>query len=318
MKCLECEAASSAHFLPMTGMISGSCFTRMDRPKPAPGLAPDANFLVVSPGYFSVMGIPLLSGRDFDARDVFGRNPVMLINEALATQFFPGEDPIGKRVDVCWSHSDGHDCRGGRKCAAREAFGKSGGDDLSGSSAGADFSLQTWSSVRRCRPRPSRNRSSARSIAWIPIRRFIRSRAWNRWYRTQWRGPGSNPGCSAVFAGVALLLAAVGLYGVLAYSVTQRRQEIGIRVALGAEPAQLIQHVIGDALRLVLPGVALGVLGSFAMTRLLRSLLYEIKPGDPWTVAAVSIGLMVVALVAAYVPARRAAGMDPLSALRYE
>jgi ABC-type antimicrobial peptide transport system permease subunit len=122
----------------------------------------------------------------------------------------------------------------------------------------------------------------------------------------------------ALFAGLALFLAAVGLYGVLAYSVNQRTQEIGIRVALGAEPAQLIGEVIRDALRLVLPGIAVGLVGALAITRLLRSLLFEIKPSDPWTLAAVSGGLIIIAMFAAYVPARRAATVDPLTALRYE
>jgi ABC-type antimicrobial peptide transport system permease subunit len=122
----------------------------------------------------------------------------------------------------------------------------------------------------------------------------------------------------ALFAGLALLLAAVGLYGVLAYSVNQRTQEIGIRVALGAEPAQLIGEVMRDALRLVLPGIAVGLVGALAITRLLGSLLYEIKPSDPRTLAAVSGVLIIIAMFAAYVPARRAATVDPLTALRYE
>jgi putative ABC transport system permease protein len=121
-----------------------------------------------------------------------------------------------------------------------------------------------------------------------------------------------------LFAGLALVLAAAGLYGVLAYSVSQRTREIGVRMALGAEPAQLIRRVIRDALRLVLPGIGIGLIGSLAITRLLRSLLYEITPNDPWTFAVVSAALIIVAMLAAYVPARRAATVDPITALRYE
>ncbi len=138
------------------------------------------------------------------------------------------------------------------------------------------------------------------------------------YWRTQSHARALNRRWWPLFAGLALLLAAVGLYGVLAYSVTQRTQEIGIRVALGAEPAQLIGEVMRDALRLVLPGIAVGLVGALAITRLLSSLLYEIKPSDPWTLAAVSGGLIIIAMLAAYVPARRAATVDPLTALRYE
>lgn len=121
-----------------------------------------------------------------------------------------------------------------------------------------------------------------------------------------------------LFAGLALVLAAAGLYGVLAYSVSQRTREIGVRVALGAEPGQLVRGVIRDALLLVLPGIGIGLIGSLAITRLLHSLLYEITPSDPGTFAAVSAALTLVAMLAAYVPARRAAMVDPLTALRYE
>jgi ABC-type antimicrobial peptide transport system permease subunit len=121
-----------------------------------------------------------------------------------------------------------------------------------------------------------------------------------------------------IFAGVALLLAAIGLYGVLAYSVSQRTREIGIRMALGANPAQLARGIVRDGLGLMLAGIIGGLAASFALTRLLRSLLYHISPADPLTIAAVCALLLVVGLFASWLPARRAAAVDPVGSLRME
>jgi predicted permease len=312
------EAASSAHFLPMTGMFSGSCFTRADRPKPAPGFAPGANFLIISPGYFSVMGIPVLSGRDFDAHDTFGRNPVIVINEAFARQLFPNEDPIGKRLDVCWN-PPGSGTIVGIVANARHA-------DLSQKPAPTIFLDHMQAPmyfanlvVRTAVAPAAMAKSVERAIHSVdPNQAIYKVESMEEVLADSVARPRVESSLLTLFAGLALALAGAGLYGVLAYSVSQRTREIGVRVALGAEPAQLIREVIRDALRLVLPGIGVGLIGSFAITRLLRSLLYEITPDDPWTFAAVSAALIIVAMLAAYVPARRAATVDPITALRYE
>jgi predicted permease len=312
------EAASSAHFLPMTGMFSGSCFTRADRPKPPPGLAPGANFLIISPDYFSVMGIPVLSGRDFNAHDTFGHNPVIVINEAFARQFFLNENPIGKRLDVCWTWvtsavivgivADSRHAELSQKPAPTIFL-----DHMQAPMYFANLVVRTAAAPT------AMAKSVERAIHSVdPNQAVYKVESMENVVEDAVARPRVESSLLTLFAGLALVLAAAGLYGVLAYSVSQRTREIGVRVALGAEPAQLIRGVIRDALLLVLPGIGIGLIGSLAITRLLRSLLYEITPNDPWTFAAVSAALITVAMLAAYVPARRAATVDPITALRYE
>jgi putative ABC transport system permease protein len=312
------EGASSVHFLPMTGSTSGSCFTRADRPEPPVGLAPGANFLIISPGYFSVMGMALLSGRDVNARDTFGHNPVIVVNEAFARQFYPNENPTGKQLNVCWD-PPGSGVIVGVVANARQS-------GLADKPAPTIFLDQVQAPmyfaslvVRTALPSATMAKSVERAIHSVdPNQPVYKIESMEDVMADSVARPRIESSLVALFAGLALLLAAVGLYGVLAYSVNQRTQEIGIRVALGAEPAQLIGEVMRDALRLVLPGIAVGLVGALAITRLLGSLLYEIKPSDPRTLAAVSGVLIIIAMFAAYVPARRAATVDPLTALRYE
>jgi predicted permease len=312
------EGASSVHFLPMTGSISGSCFTRADRPEPPVGLAPDANFLIVSPEYFSVMGMAFVSGRDFDAHDAFGRNPVIVVNEAFARQFYPNENPIGKPLKVCWN-PPGSGVIIGIVANARHS-------SLSEKPAPTIFLDQVQAPmyfanlvVRTALAPAAMAKSVERAIHNVdPNQPVYKVESMENVVADSVARPRVESSLLALFAALAVMLAAVGLYGVLAYSVSQRTQEIGIRVALGAEPGQLIYEVIRDALRLVLPGIALGLVGSVAITRLLRSLLYEIKSDDPWTLSVVCAGLILVAMLAAYIPGRRAARVDPIAALRYQ
>lgn len=312
------EGASSAHFLPMTGDVSGSCFTRSDRPKPPAGLAPVANFLIVSPGYFSVMGIPLLSGRDFNPHDIFQSSHVILINQAFARQFFPNEDPVGKKLDLCWGEFNWGVIVGVTANARQTELAETPKPTIFLDHAQAPMYFASLV-VRTSLPPSAVVSPIERAIHTVdPNQAVYKVESMEQVVSESVARPRVESSLLAIFAGIALVLAAVGLYGVLAYSVSQRTQEIGVRVALGAEPSQLIRDVVRDALKLVLPGIVLGLVVAFTMTRFLRSLLYEIKPGDPWTFTAVTVGLILVALIAAYVPARRASSIDPLTALRYE
>jgi putative ABC transport system permease protein len=264
------------------------------------------------------MGMGLLSGRDFNAHDTFGHNPAIVVNEAFARQFYPNENPIGKQLNVCWN-PPGSGVIVGIVANARHS-------GLAEKPAPTIFLDQVQAPmyfanlvVRTALPPSTMAKSVERAIHSVdPNQPVYKVESMEDVVADSVARPRIESSLVALFAGLALLLAAVGLYGVLAYSVNQRTQEIGIRVALGAEPGQLIGEVMRDALRLVLPGIAVGLVGALAITRLLGSLLYEIKPSDPWTLAAVSGVLIMVAMFAAYVPARRAATVDPLTALRYE
>lgn len=312
------EGASSVHFLPMTGSFSGSCFTRADRPEPPAGLAPGSNFLIISPGYFSVMGMARLSGRDFNAHDTFGHNPVIVVNEAFARQFFPNENPIGKRLKVCWNPPGSGTIVGVVGNARQSGLADKPAPTIFLDQAQAPMYFANLV-VRTAPPPTAMAKSVERAIHSVDRNQPVyKVESMEHVVADSVARPRVESSLLTLFAGLALVLATVGLYGVLAYSVSQRTQEIGIRVALGAEPGQLIREVIQDALRLVLPGIGLGLIGSIAVTQLLRSLLYEMKPNDPWTLTVVSAGLLLIAMLAAYVPARRAARVDPITALRYE
>jgi putative ABC transport system permease protein len=264
------------------------------------------------------MGIPLRSGRDFDVRDTFGHNPVIVVNEAFARQFFPNENAMGKRLNVCWD-PPGSGAIVGIVANARQS-------GLAEKPAPTIFLNQMQAPmyfanlvVRTALAPAGMAKSVERAIHRVDSNQPVyKVESMEHVVADSVARPRVESLLLAVFAGLALVLAAVGLYGVLAYSVSQRTQEIGIRVAVGAEPGQLIREVIQDALRLVLPGIAIGLIGSVAITRLLRSLLYEITPTDPWTLTVVSAGLIGIAMLASYLPARRAARVDPITALRYE
>jgi putative ABC transport system permease protein len=265
-----------------------------------------------------VMGMALLSGRDFDPHDTFGHNPAIIVNKALARQYFPNENPIGKRLNVCWN-PPGSGAIVGIVADARQS-------GLAEKPAPTIFLDQVQAPmyfanlvVRTALAPAAMAQSVERAIHSVdPNQPVYKVESMEEVVADSVARPRVESSLLALFAGLALVLAAVGLYGVLAYSVSQRTQEIGIRMALGAEPGQLIRDVIQDALRLVLPGIAVGAIGSLAITRLLGSLLYEITPNDPGTLMVISVGLLLIAMLAAYVPARRAARVDPITALRYE
>jgi len=265
------------------------------------------------------MGIPVRQGRDFTERDTADSTKVVVINETLARRHFAGQDPIGKRITV-WRDEE----------FPREIVGIVG--DVRTSNLESEVGPQiyvphaqdsNWGGmtlVARTRGEPTDLIAAMRNEVLTLDREqpvhavqtmrdvFANSVATRR--LSMW--------LFSVFALVALALAAIGIYGVIAYSVTQRTHEIGVRMALGAQASDVVRLIAGHSMKLTLIGIAIGLAGAFALTRVMSSLLYGVSATDIVTFATVTLLLLVVSFLASYIPARRAAKIDPMVALRYE
>jgi putative ABC transport system permease protein len=314
------ESAAATLSLPLNGsnfsMWRG--FVREGRPL-APEEADNASYAVVTPDYFRVMRVPLLRGRDFTDRDDAGSTMVAVVSEPLARKIFPGEDPVGKHITI-WRDEK----------FPREIIGVVGEAKPMG--LDSDSMLQIYvperqdaiwggmSLVVRTKGDPEaltqavRNevRTLDRNQPVYDVKTLAQVVADSTAYRRL------AALLMAGFACVALLLACVGLYGVISYAVARRTHEIGIRMALGARPSDVLRLVLRQGGALVLAGVGLGAAAAFAASRALASMLYEVSPGDPATYALVAVLLACVALLACIAPARRATKVDPMVALRYE
>jgi len=306
---------SSESSFPVAFDIEGCPLARSERPA--------CELRLAQTGYFRTMGIRLITGRDFTERDDAKATPVAIINETLARRFFPNEDPISKRIKPEFAMARD------TEPAMREIIGVVG--DVKRRSLSDDarpeiyaphaqlpyyemyVTVKTETDPRRV---VSAVRAELRALDKDqPIydvrtleQRLGASLAQQRFSAL----------LLTLFAGIALVLTAVGLYGVMSYSVTQRTHEIGIRLALGAQPRDIFKLVVGQGMRLTLFGVGIGLVGAFGLTRFLSSLLFGVKPTDPVIFASVSLLLTGVALFASYIPARRATKVDPMVALRYE
>jgi putative ABC transport system permease protein len=284
---------------------------------------PHGAFTVASPGYFESLEIPLVRGRTFSARDSAEAPKVAVINQTLAHTIFAQQDPIGAHVK--WFSVDDK-----AKPVWLEIVGVVG--DVKNREPGgatepqvyASYEQETWgadmSFVLRTASNPASVAAEARSVMQsasldIPI---FQVRPLSQALAQSISEPRFNLLLFAMFAILAVVLAAIGIYGVVSYLVTQRVHEIGIRMALGAAHTDVLAVVLGNGIKLSLIGVGIGLALSALLTRLMASLLYGVRPSDPVTLAVVSIVLAVVALVASYIPARRAAMVDPMVALRYE
>ncbi len=312
------QSAAFGSSVPMTGVNTDTDFTIEGRPAPPPGQPQAAWFSVVSPDYFQTMGIRLREGRFFAESDGENAPRVVVIGETMARKYWPNENPVGKRLGF-----------GGNPVNWREIVGVV--SDVRHFGLGADARPTFYFSATQL-PRAFTNvvlRVQGEPLSYVAaLRNEVQALDKNLALSNVQTMDDLVAATIAVprlvmllfggFAAVALLLAALGIYGVMAYSVTQRVQEIGIRIALGAQARDVLTLVVGQGMRLAVIGVALGLAASFGLTRLMKNLLFGVQPTDPLTFVGVALLLASVALMACYVPARRATKVDPLVALRYE
>lgn len=286
------------------------------------GSSVDSNFHArlngISPDFFATMGMKLISGRGFSEQDI-GRNSPIIVSETLARRMFPNGDSVGKQVRwfIGLQASDGQTREIVGVVKNVRYFGRE--DELGDLVYSAD--VWPWMMLTvRTRSAPTAISSAVRAQIKSLDREVAVSnvRTMSEIVERSIAPRRSNTLLIAGFSAIAMALAALGLYGVLSYMVAQRVREIGIRTALGALPRHILMTVAGQGLRLVLIGVVCGLLGALALTRLLRSLLYGVSATDPITIVAAAVFLIIVASVACYLPARRAARIDPLLALRHE
>lgn len=318
------QAVAVSNGLPFEGANQPSFVIEGQAP-PEPGHEPNGILYITSPDYFETLKVTLLRGRVFSPYDTPSATPVALIDEVFARQYFPNQDPLGKRLKQLGADS-------------REIVGIVGHvehTNLEGQSASRGEVYFPFNQIPIDRlPRFVRRvnllvRTSVDPLSLSqPVRNQIAALDKDQAVfnvRTMEQALARSVAARrfsmillSVFAALALILAAVGIYGVISYSVAQRTREVGIRMALGAQTIDVLKLVVRDGLKLVVIGVVVGLLGAFMLTRLMTMLLFGVTPNDVATYAIVALGLIAVALAACYIPARRATKVDPLTALRFE
>jgi putative ABC transport system permease protein len=312
------EAAGGTSFLPLAAIGPATSFWRADRPQPAPNDRPVADARPVTAGYFDVMGIPLLAGRDVTDADIADRPPVAVINESFARQIYPGENPLGRQFILNLGNEKPHEIIGVVGDVKLASLDGEIRPTAYLSSRQYAFGIMTY--VVRTEGDPaSLGPAAVRVIRGIdPLLPVSAVRPLEAVFADSIARPRLTAAAMSVFAGAALLLAALGVYGIVAYSVAQRSREFGIRVALGATPARIIGMVVGQNLRIVAIGLALGLAAALPATRLLGGMLFQVGPNDPATFAAIGLMLAAVAVAASYFPARRGTEVDPAVTLKAE
>jgi len=313
------QSTAVTNFLPLTGFWGTADFLIEGHPLPKAGVKPLADNRLVTPGYFSTMGISMLQGRAFTDFDRSDSEKVAIINSTLAERYFGGEDPLGRALDLgSPEHPDRWRIVG--LVSDVKAFGPDQPvhSDLYRPLSQVPFPLLGF--TVRTTGDPSALLKASEQAIWdvekdqpifnaFPMSLLAAQSLTLRRARTI---------LLTGFAGLALVLTAVGLYGVTAYTVAQRTREIGIRMALGARRGDVLRLILRQGTCLVLIVEAIGIVGALALARLIASLLYGVRATDPWTFVSVGAVLALVALAACYIPARRASKIEPTVALRYE
>ena len=311
------KSAGATTGLPLTLSLSGSDFRIEGRPEPEAGREMIIHTRSVSPDYFGTLGISLIKGRDFSARDKSDAPKTAIINNDLARIYFPSEDPIGKRI----TFDDGESW-----ISIVGVIGdvKQLGLDSSAKPEVYFPYLQVAAPSMSLVVRTTSNPLSLAGAVKSQIQMIDKdlpiddAKTMQQLLAESLSGRRFNMLLLTVFAMVALVLAIVGIYGVMSYTVTQRTHEIGIRVAIGAQSRDVFRMVIGQGMMLAMIGVTFGLVGAFGLTRLMTTMLFGVEPTDPATFVGIAVLLTAVTLVACYIPARRAAKVNPLVALRYE
>jgi putative ABC transport system permease protein len=314
------QHAATVNNLPFSGNENNNSLTIEGRPVPIPTERPRAFWRSISPGYFQAMSIPLRQGRFFTDSDNAEAPGVSLINETAAQRFWPGEDPVGKRFKQGRPDS---------KNPWLTIVGVVGGVSHTALGVGAQPEIYTSFSqnpgpritlVARTTSDPRNSVANVRREVSALDRDLPASNI--KFMDEIISGTVAQPRLYTlllgIFAALALMLATIGIYGVMAYSVTQRTREIGIRLALGAQSTDVLKMIVKQGMFLALTGITIGLVLSLVTTRVLGSLLYGVSATDPWTFAVISILLAGVTLLACLIPARKATKVDPMIALRYE
>jgi putative ABC transport system permease protein len=303
---------------PLISWDQDTTFTVLGRPTPPKGSEPSAFYAQVSSEYLNALGVSLKQGRFFTEFDRAGSPPVIVINETMARHFFPGENPLGHRLVVAWGEP-----------VTREIVGVVGDVLQNGLHTEPraemfvphqqDASSHMTFLVKTKNEPGSQLAAVKQAIREInPRQTFARTATMEELVADSLKERRFNLFLLGLFAAIALLLSTIGIYGSISYSTRQRTNEMGVRIALGAQTQDVLRLVVGQGVGLALIGVALGLFGAFLLTRGIKSLLFGVSPTDPLTFLAISILLLLTALLASLVPARRATRVDPLVALRSE
>jgi putative ABC transport system permease protein len=332
------QAVGAASGLPLGNNGWQTSFVVDGRPKPPPGETPLMEACTVTPDYFRAMNIPLLRGRYFTEHDdrsfvankdlsklnegeqlIAGTN-VIIIDEQFAKRFWPNEDAVGKRIR--FGTDDG--------APSLEIVGVVGrvkmeGLDNDSNRVQGYFSFSqvpfpTMAVIVKGQGDPNQLVASARNQvkSLDPDQPIYNIRTMDEIRGESVAPQRLNLTLLTIFAGIAFVLAVVGIYGVMSYAVTQRTHEIGIRMAIGAQPRDVFRMIVGQGMMLTIIGMVAGLLGAFALTRLMATMLFNVKPTDPLTFGGVAVVLLAIALIACYIPGRRATKVDPVNSLRYE
>jgi putative ABC transport system permease protein len=318
------RSVSAINHLPLVGDLWRWSFWVEGRPMPKPGEGQRATFRAVLPGYFRTMGIALLRGRDVAATDAAEAPGVVIVNDTLARQIWPGEDAVGKRItldDPAERGAKWLTVIGVARNAKRGEWTESPGNELYTPLLQTSVSYLSYMTlVVRGDSDPARLQAPIREVIRAADSRATVSQVLTmdgvvaaangqpRFYLTLF----------AAFAALALALAAVGIYGVMSYLVSRRSHEVAIRMALGAKPADVVRLVVGEGMHTAAVGALIGIGAALALSRVMRAVLYETEPTDPATFVLGTSLLALVALLANYLPARRATRIEPLAALRHD